>query len=343
MDIGDRQTVIVVMDADGKVTSRIQVETKTAKLEAYFSNRTACRVMLEVGTHSPWIWRLLCRLGYEAIVLNPRRIRLIAESTRKHDLADAVILADLGRMGMSGIRRIVHREEQEQADLEVLRARSCLIGERTRLVNHVRGVLKSTGLRPPSCDARAAARILRPHVPESMAPALLPLVESIQGLTDRIRQYDLEVERLIRERYEDALVLQTMTGVGPITSLTYVLTVGDPTRFASSRQLGPYLGLVPRLRQSGERSREQRISKEGDRQVRALLVQSAHYILAHEAADSDLRRWALKKVGSSKGSKKRAAVALARKLAVVLHRLWVSGEPFEPFRQRETSAAEQAA
>jgi len=332
MDIGDNWTQLVVMDREGVIVQRQRVRTRTPQLDAFFADLPPARVVLEVGTHSPWISRLLANRGFEAVVLNPYRLKLIAQSTNKSDLIDAVILADIGRVGMSGLRPVTHREAQEQADLELLRARSALVRQRTGLINHVRGAVKSFGGRIPASSAHSFASKAAGHLPDELTPALLPLLAEITSLTHRIKEFDTLVVRLISERYPDALALQQPRGVGPITSLTFVLTLSDPTRFASSRQVGAYLGLTSRNRRSGGRAPELRITRAGDHELRRLLVQAAHYILTHPCADSDLRRWGLEKAGSSKNARKRAAVAVARKLAVLLHRLWLTGDDYQPFR-----------
>jgi transposase len=265
---------------------------------------------------------------------------LIAESTGKGDRADAAVLAELGRMGLGLLRLVEHRSEEQQRDLEVLRARALLVKERTALVVHVRSAMKTAGLRLERCSAAAMGKKGLAQVPPELAEVLRPMLETIELLTQQVRVYDGMVTKLISERYAVAGCLQQVRGVGPITALTFVLTVGEPGRFRRSRQVGAYFGLVPRRRQSGGRDPELGITRAGDGEVRRLLVQCAQYILSHEAADSDLRRWGLAKAKDGKNAHKRAVTAVARKLAVLLHRLWVSGEVYEPFRlQREQEVA----
>jgi transposase len=139
--------------------------------------------------------------------------------------------------------------------------------------------------------------------------------------------------------------LRQVEGVGPLTALTFVLTLEDPYRFEKSRSVGAYLGLVPASDKSGDRDPQRRISKEGDEMLRKLLVGSAHYILGPFGGDSDLRRHG-EKIASrgAKNAKKRAAVAVARKLAVLLHRLWVTGEVYDPlYNAHRSQEREEAA
>ena len=158
-----------------------------------------------------------------------------------------------------------------------------------------------------------------------------PILEQIGSLTERIRDYDRELERISKESYPETELLRQVEGIGPLTALTFVLTLEDPHRFEKSRSVGAYLGLVPATDQSGDRDPQKRISKEGDEMLRKLLVGSAHYVLGPFGSDSDLRRHA-EKIASrgAKNAKKRAAVAVARKLSVLLHSLWISGEVYDP-------------
>jgi transposase len=238
-----------------------------------------------------------------------------------------------------------HRDEESQAHMALIRSREALVGTRTQLVNHVRGTVKSFGARLPKCPARSFHKRAPEHIPEALRPALGPILEQIGSLTERIRQYDRELETLCQEHYPQTQLLRQVEGIGPLRALTFVLTLEDPYRFERSRSVGAYLGLVPATDRSGERDPQKRISKEGDEMLRRLLVGSAHYILGPFGSDSDLRRHG-EKIASrgGKNAKKRAAVAVARKLSVLLHRLWISGEAYDPLynahrRQEQKEAA----
>jgi transposase len=215
--------------------------------------------------------------------------------------------------------------------MALIRSRQALVGCRTQLVNHVRGALKSFGARLPKCPARSFHKRATEHIPQALLAALGPVLEQIGSLTERIRQYDRKLETICQERYPETELLRQVEGIGPLTALTFVLTLEDPSRFEKSRSVGAYLGLVPATDQSGDSDPQRRISKEGDEMLRRLLVGSAHYILGPFGHDSDLRRHG-EKIASrgGKNSKKRAAVAVARKLCVLLHRLWVSAEVYDP-------------
>ena len=330
LDVSDTHTSLCMVDEEGNVIEEGRVRTTTPALEQRFSVLPSCRIVLEVGTHSPWMSRLLADLGHEVIVANPRRVRLIAENDRKRDRTDAELLARLGRVDPGLLRPIQHRGSEAQQDLALLRARDALVRARTNLINHVRGAVKATGSRLPACSAASFHRKAAAHLPAPLQLTLLPIISLIAELTARIRDYDREVERS-SERYPAVRLLRQVRGVGPLTALAFLLVIEDPERFRKSREVGPYLGLVPRQSQSGEREPQLSITKAGDPLLRRLLVQSAHYILGPFGPDTELRRWGLRLAGTgSSRSKKRAVVAVARKLAVLLHRLWVTGDVYTP-------------
>jgi len=333
LDLGDRYCEICALDQEGEVIERGKVRTEELALRRRFAGMERARIVLEVGTHSPWISRLLGDLGHEVVVANPRKLRLIYGNPRKTDRADAEYLARVGRMDPELLAPVTHGGRQVQADRGVLRARQQVVRIRTQLINHVRGAVKSWGERLPSCGTANFAKRVGGAIPDSLRPALDPLIRQIQTLTDEIRAFDEQIERLCEERYPETRLLRQVPGVGPKTSLGFILTVEDPGRFRRSRDVGPYLGLVPRQDDSGSRERRGRITKTGDKMCRRLLVQSAHYILGPFGPDCDLRRWGrqLSERGEARG-RKHAAVAVARKLAVLLHRLWVTGEVYDPLR-----------
>lgn len=329
LDLGDRQSHFCLMDEAGEIVQEGTVGTNEPHLTRWACAMAPTRFVMEAGTHSIWIRRLLMRLGHEVIVANPNRMKLITQSTNKNDRVDAEWLAFAGRMPERFIKPVEHRPEQMQKDLAVMRSRAHLVESRTAHVNHVRGILKSLGLRMPACDAKyfhtKAALYMPGHA------GIAATVPVIAELTKQIEELDREVGRLIAERYPVARQLQMVPGVGPITSLAFVLTINDPHRFKKSRQVGAYIGLTPKQRQSGDHDPELRITKAGNAYLRQLLVEVAHVIVRPNTRDSDLKRWALKHLEhGGKNVKKRVLVAVARKVAVLLHRLWVTGEVYQP-------------
>jgi transposase len=168
------------------------------------------------------------------------------------------------------------------------------------------------------------------------------LLKHVEMLTVEIHELDGKLEQIARTEYPETQLLRQVSGVGVLIALTFVLTVEDRDRFERSRDVGCYLGLRPKRSESGESKPQLRITKEGDIYLRKLLVQGAHCLMSRRAPDTDLKRWGSKLAErGGKNAKKRAVVAVARKLAVLLHRLWVTGEVYEPLRN--SIAKKQAA
>jgi len=340
LDLGDRTSRTYELSAGGECTREATVSTTTIGMTHYFEHRERCRVVLEVGTHSPWVSRLLKALGHEVIVANPSAMFAGRPRRRRNDRLDAQFLARQGRVDVTLLYPLTHRSADAQRDLEYLRARDQLVAVRSKLINHVRGTVKSSGARLAKCSAEAFAKRAASELPPGLAPALTPLLEVIADLTRRLATAETQIATVIHERHPIAQRLQQPAGVGPITALAFVLLIEDPTRFRKSRDVGPYFGLVPRLDASGDSSPQLRISKTGDEFGRRLLVSAAHYILGPFGPECDLRRFGLA-IAQRGGmnAKKRAVVAVARKLAVLLHQLWVSEAPYDPDYQLKRRAA----
>ncbi|HEV2987864.1 MAG TPA: IS110 family transposase [Candidatus Angelobacter sp.] len=331
IDLGDRWSRYCIVDQTGAIAKEDRVRSTVAALEECFGPIPSTRIIIEAGTHSPWVSRLLEKLGHQVIVANARKVRLIYESDRKNDRVDARMLAKLGRVDVSLLAPIQHRSAEAQTDLMVVRGRDALVAARTQLINAVRGVVKSTGERLPASTTAAFAAKVTPLIPAPLKSALAPLLESIQHLSEQIHRCEQRVEELAEKKYPETKLLRQVKGVGPLISLAYVLTLEDPARFRKSRMVGSYLGLQPKQSESGASAPQLGISKAGNGYLRRLLVQGSQYILGPLAPDSRLRRWGLELAKrGGKNSKKRAVIAVARKLAVLLHKLWVTGEVYEP-------------
>ena len=344
LDLGDKYSYLCLIDQEGgEVVEEGRLRTTPEALRRRFASEQPMRIAIETGTHSPWVSRLLEECGHEVLVANARKLRFIYANKRKTDQIDAENLARLARVDPKLLCPLKHRGEESQTHMALIRSREALVGCRTQLVNHVRGTVKSFGGRLPKGPARSFHNKAPEHVPEALRPALGPILETIGSLTERIREYDRKLETISKEHYPETELLRQVEGVGPLTALTFVLTLEDPHRFERSRSVGAYLGLVPGRDQSGDSDPQKRISKEGDEMLRKLLVSCAHYILGPFGSDSDLRRHG-EKIASrgGKNAKKRAAVAVARKLAVLLHSLWVSAEIYEPLRNAHRSGGQAA-
>jgi transposase len=334
VDLGDQWSHYCILGLEGETLAEGQLRTTPQDVAEFFEALNAARVVVEVGTHSAWVQEVICGYGHEVLVANPRLMEGSKRRKRKNDRIDANKLARLGRVDPQSLHPIQHRSREVRQDLVVLRARDALVAARTELINATRGLVKSMGTRLPKSSSPSFAQKVEEAVPVEIREALLPLVRIAAALTDCIQGYDEKIEKLGREKYGHTALLRQVKGVGPITALAYVLTLENPKRFAKSRDVGPYLGLVPKQEDSGESQPQLGISKTGDTMLRKLLVGSAHYILGPFGPDTDLRRYGLRLCErGGKNAKKRAAVAVARKLAVLLHCLWVSGEVYEPLRQ----------
>jgi len=336
LDLGDRWSFYCVLDEAGKIILEQNVPTTREAMKQVFGKMPRSLIALETGTHSPWVSRLLTELGHEVIVAHAQKVELITKSNRKDDRHDARTLARLARFDPALLGPVRHRSAQAQIHLTVIRARAELVSARTALVNAARGLVKSYGQRLPKCGTQQVSRKLADGLSAELREVLEPLLQEVESLNARIQEYDQRMEKIAKEEYPQVSLLQQVKGVGTQIALTYVLTIEDPYRFLKSREVGCFLGLKPGRRNSGESEPQKGISKEGDRYLRTMMVQGAHYILGPFGEDSDLRRWGRKLAErGGKNAKKRAVVAVARKLAILLHRLWVSGEVYEPLRNSQ--------
>jgi transposase len=344
LDLGDKTSRYHVLDSEGGVKTERGVATTKKAMSQVFANMARSRIAMEVGTHSPWVSRLLEGFGHEVIVANARRVRLITDSSRKDDKMDARLLARLARAEPALLFPIRHRGERAQLHLAVIKARAALVEGRTALVNTARGLTKSFGDRLAKCDTDQMGVAKLEGLTPGLQAALEPLLATVEGMTEKIQGYDKELAEIARNEYPETALLEQVAGVGLLIALTFILTLDDANRFRRSREVGCYLGLRPKRRESGERQPQLGISKEGDVYLRKLLVQGAHCILSRRGPDTDLKRWGLKLAGEgNKNAKKRALVAVARKLAILLHHLWVTGEVYEPLRNSQAVVAAKPA
>lgn len=345
LDLGDKKSQLFALKSNGEVVLEAKIATTpqgiATALDEFREYQGRVIVIFEAGTHSRWVDELIEEeLGFETIVANPRTIALVNKAKRrKNDRLDAQALAHWGLQDPYFLSPIKHRGSAAQADLCVIRAREALVESRTKLINHVRSTLKQFAIRPPSSDSRTFHKKIAELVPDRLKQALDPLLANLEWLTREIAEFEKKIDAIARTKYPEAERLRQVAGVGPIVSLAFILTLEDPKKFRKSRQVGAFLGLIPALWESGDRSLELRITKSGDENLRRLLLQSAHYILGAFGPDSDLRRFGERIfLRGGRFAKKRAATAVARKLAVLLHSLWVSGEDYEPLRNSKAAA-----
>lgn len=333
LDVGDRETHFCILDEAGEILEEGRFRSTRKGLEGRFRTMPRARVVLEVGALSPWMSRDLEAFGHEVLVANSYQMGRIYKGQDKTDRHDAQTLARLGRSDPKLLRPLQHRRSTAMVDRGLLHAREILVRSRVQLINHVRGSVKTVGARVTNSGTAQFAKNARPQIPAVLQDALAPILDTIQMLTDQIRAFDRQIEAVAEQRYPEVGHLRTVHGVGPLTAFAFVLSIDDPTRFAKSRTVGSYVGLRPKKHQSGDADPELRISRAGDPQLRRLLVQCAHHILGPFGEDSDLRRFGMRLIDrGGRFARKRAIIAVARKLSVLLHRLWVTGEEYEPLR-----------
>lgn len=341
IDLGDRKHAICVIDQAGKIVGEFSIINRGRAIEALCREYPGARIAMEAGTHSPWISRLLMSGGAEVLVANARKLRAIYTNERKCDRFDARMLARIGRIDPQLLHPIRHGSEQAQHDLLVIKLRDTLVRQRVNVIGSVRGSLKALGIRlaSPSCAAfaRQAKEALAAH-PETLV-VVEPCLSVLDELSRRIKEFDDAIREMSRLKYPQTARLQQITGVGPITALSFVLSIEDPKRFPIARDVGAYLGLVPGRDQSGNADRGLPISKTGNRYLRSLLVQAAQYILGHFGPDCDLRGRGLALAArGGKGAKRKAVVATARKLAVLMLTLWKNHSDYQPLRNQSGAA-----
>jgi len=344
MDLGDKKHVVCILDAEGTMIADTNVANDKESISGFFCKYKGATVAIEASTHSPWISRQLAMLGCNVLVGNPRKLRVIWDSNDKTDKRDAKMLAKIARFDPSLLYPVAHRGKQAQIDLEILQARDSLVKNRTSLINHIRGSVKALGERLSSCSTESFYKKTAESMPDSLKETLLPIVEIIGQLTAQIKEYDRRIEIISKEKYPETELLRAIKGVGPLTALAFVLILEDPERFAKSRQVGSFIGLIPRRDQSGEVDKQLRITKAGNPFLRRLLVGAAQYILGPFGEDCDLRRFGLRlSARGGKNAKRRSVVAVARKLAVLLHRLWRQGEVYKPLYNAQKKKLAKAA
>lgn len=332
LDLGDRHHHACVLDEAGEILAEETIVNSREVLTAFCARYPGATVVMETGTHSPWVSRLVAALRHPVIVANARKLRAISQSQTKSDREDAQMLARLGRADPKLLSPVRHRSEATQRALVRLKVREALVRSRVNLINSVRFLLKSLGVFvSSSIKAMAFTRKVRAQLAPADVALVAPLLAAIDALNTQVKALDVELETLALERYPATERLRQIPGVGPLTALCFVLTLEDPKHFDHARGVGPYLGLVPRRDQSGQTDKQLGITKAGHVQLRCLLVNCAHYILGPFGPPCALRT-AGERIAArgGKSAKKRAVIAVARKLAVTLLALWKSGADYQP-------------
>jgi transposase len=332
LDLGDRRHRFCVLGPGSEVVEEGSVLNERAALCAVIKRYRAALVVMEAGCHSPWVSRYLKGLGCEVIVSNPRKVRAIFQHERKSDRRDALMLGRIARMEPALLYPVKHGSEAAQQDLLRIKLRDSLVRARVGVINSIRFSLKSLGYNVPNVSSERFHKIIKEAVPAALSEVIAPSVRALEELSLRIKLLEREIRVLARTKYPATRWLEQIAGVGPITALYFVLKIEDPKRFAQVRDVGAFVGLCPRRDQSGENDPQLRISKRGDTYLRRLLVSAAQYILGPFAPASALRQYGLKLAAEGTArAKKRAVVAVARKLAVLLLSLWKNERVYVAF------------
>lgn len=294
MDLGDKKHVVCILDNAGNVIYNSTIDSDEKSLLKFFKKYPKAKVAIEAGTHSPWISRLLTSIDCNVLVGNPRKLRAIWESDNKTDIRDAEMLARIARFDPHLLYPIQHKGVNIQADMSLLHSREALVKSRSSLIYHIRGSVKSFGGRLPNCSTESFHQKVVSHIPKELQNTIKQLIGIIEQLTLQIKEFDKQIEQISKERYPETELLRPIKGVGPLTSLAFILIIGDPERFEKSRQVGKFIGLTPKNDQSGENDKQLRITKAGSPFLRKLLVNAAQYILGPFGEECNLRKFGLR-------------------------------------------------
>jgi transposase len=332
IDLGDKSHHFSIVNAKGTIETRGTLPNQREVIAGFCAKWKGARTIIECGAQSPWISHFLSEQGMEVVVANPRRVKLISAGNTKSDRKDADLLARLGRADIQLLSPITHRSMNSQEDLCYVRVRDSLVQERVAMSNSIRGHLKALGYTPPSACTETIANHCRAQLKGTALRLVSPLCKVLDTLNAQIKVLDKKINAMLTQ-YPEAGRLAEVYGIGPITAVSFVLTIDDPHRFGRNRDLGPFLGMVPKKDQSGAVDKKLGITKAGDKLLRRLLVGSAQCILKEGAPESDLKDLGQRMIANGRESKKKQAViAVARRLGILLLSLWKSGQPYDPTR-----------
>jgi transposase len=328
LDVSMEETSVCIMDAAGSTVWEGTVASEPSAIVRMLHRHAphAERVGLETGPTSTWLWHELRNAGVPAICIDARHAQAaLSMRLNKTDRNDAAGLAQLMRMGW--YREVQVKQLAAHGDGALLASRALLVRQRCELENQIRGLMKNFGLRVQATKGNAFEQSVRSLAVRSalLKDVALPLLAAWSALRLQIAV----LSRAVNERAKNSAVCQrlmTMPGVGPLTSLAFSAAIDDPARFKHSASVGAYVGLTPRRYASGKIDRMGRISRCGDALMRSYLYEAANIMLVRSRGTNPLKSWATKL--AKRAGHKKARVALARKMAVVLHRMWVDGTDF---------------
>lgn len=344
MDLGNKKHAVCALDAKGTILFRTEVPNNPESLEGFFREQAGATVAMETGLCCRWISTLARAQGCRVLVGNARKLAAIWQSKRKNDRNDALLIARLARADPELFHPVELRDDEHHAMVQIIRLREQAVGSRTALVNSIRGTCKARGVFLPVCDASCFHKAAKELLEGDLARLVAPLLGILEVLRESIRDYDRMLESYAREHFaKETDLLRTIPGCGPITACAFVAHVGNPSRFQKARSAGPNFGLTPAQEQSGETDAPRRISKAGSSLVRHLLMTAANYILRESSPDTALKRHGLRICArGGKVARRKAKVAVARKLAVTMLAMLKTGRPYEDKKAGKTPAVKTA-
>lgn len=330
LDVSQKITVICVVDDLGEILWEGACESNPASILAAISKHApdCTTVAFETGPLAVWHWHALKSAGLPVVCLHARHVHAaIALQVNKTDKNDAFAIAQVARSGW--FRPVEMKSFDAHRIRLLLTARSRTVTMRTTLYSQIRGVLKTFGIVLPPGRGKNFENMVRAatNADEYLESIVGSLLDLWCRVSDELKRYNRDLERVARAS-NLCRNLMTTPGVGTLTALAFISTIDNPTRFRRSEDVGAYLGLTPRRYQSGEVDRSGGISKCGDRMTRSLLFEAAHILLTRSKVECDLKSWGrelVKRVGP-----KKAKIAVARKMAVIMHCMWVTEMPFNP-------------
>jgi len=329
LDVSLQQTAVCVVDQTGKIIREAVIPSDPDAIAAFVKSnaKKVARIGLESGSTSTWLWTELNRLGLPVICIDARHAKAALKmQINKSDRNDAVGIARIMQTGW--YREVRVKALDSHAIKALLVGRALLVKIKRDLENQIRGLLKNIGLvigRAKMNTFAARAKELIEDKP-TLAAVVEPLLKAREVIEQQVADLDRKVMRLARSEPQVRRFMTT-PGIGPITALCYLATIDDPVRFNKSRNVGAYVGLTTRRYASGEIDWTGRISKCGDKLLRSYLFEAANVLLTRVAKWSTLKAWGMR-IAKRSGIRK-AKVAVARKLAVILHRMWIDGTEFQ--------------
>jgi len=340
MDLGNKSHKVVGLDGRGEVFLRCEVENTKDALEAFFGEHPHATVAMETGTCCRWISAIARRHCRQVLVGNARKLRVIWENNQKNDWNDAMQIANIARASRALFHPVELRDDEHHDLYQLLQLRELAVRQRTQAVNAMRGMCKASGDFVRKCDAQGLHRHLE-YIPKGQLWKFAPTLERLGAIADSISEYDWKIREYADAHFAaEVALLQTIPGVGPVTSCAFVALAPDPKKFGSPRDAGCYFGLTAGQKQSGDRDAPMRITKAGNTMMRTLLTTAANYMLRKSSADSALKRYGMRICArGGKVARRKAKVAVARKLAVVMMAMLQTGEPYRDERVSNESAA----